>query len=103
MLSVVIPLYNEKESLKVFYAELAKEIQKFDEGYEVIFIDDGSTDVSLEILKQITKTDKQVKIYSLRKNNGKAEALTVGFGKAKIGISKMWKAFPLHVSNVFFK
>jgi len=83
MLSVVIPLYNEKESLKVFYAELAKEIQKFDEGYEIIFIDDGSTDVSLEILKQITKTDKQVKIYSFRKNNGKAEALTFGFGKAK--------------------
>lgn len=83
MISIVVPLFNEEESLNAFYGELAKEIQKLDKDCEIIFIDDGSTDASLEILKQIAKTDRQVKIYSFRKNNGKAEALTLGFRKAK--------------------
>ena len=83
MLSVIIPVYNEEESLNVFCDELAKEIQKLDKNHEIIFIDDGSTDSSLEILKNIEKTDKQIKIYSFRKNQGKAEALTFGFQKAK--------------------
>lgn len=83
MFSIVVPLFNEEESLEIFYKELSSEILKIRVDYEIIFVDDGSTDTSLEILKQIAKTDKQVKIYSFRKNNGKAEALTLGFRKAK--------------------
>jgi len=83
MISAVVPVFNEKESLEVFYKELVKELQKIDKDYEVIFVDDGSTDTSLKILKQIAKTDKQVRIYSFRKNSGKAEALTLGFQKAR--------------------
>lgn len=83
MISIVVPLFNEGESLNIFYDELTKEIQKLDKDYEIILIDDGSIDSSLEILKQIAKTDKQVRIFSFRKNQGKAEALTFGFQKAK--------------------
>ena len=83
MISAVIPLFNEKESLELFYDELVREMRKLGKDYEIIFIDDGSTDTSLEILKQIAKTNNQIRIYSLRKNNGKAEALTLGFQKAK--------------------
>ena len=83
MISIVVPLFNEEESLNAFYDELTKGIQKLDENYEIIFIDDGSADRSLEILKEIEKKDNRIRIYSFRKNNGKAEALTLGFQKAK--------------------
>lgn len=83
MISIVIPVFNESESLLAFYSELKRVLKKMRLKYEIIFIDDGSTDASLEILRQIAKTDKQVKIYSFRKNSGKAEALTLGFQKAK--------------------
>lgn len=83
MISVVIPAFNEEESLSNFYNELTPVIQGLGSNYEVIFVDDGSTDSSLEILKKIAKNDKKVRIYSFRKNSGKAEALTLGFQKAK--------------------
>ena len=83
MISIVVPLFNEEESLNAFYDELVKEIRKLDENYEIIFIDDGSADNSLKILKEIEAEDKKVKAYSFRKNQGKAEALTLGFQKAK--------------------
>jgi glycosyltransferase involved in cell wall biosynthesis len=83
MLSAVIPVFNEEESLKAFYAELVKELDKLDKNYEVIFVDDGSMDRSLAILKEFEKNNKNIRIYSFRKNSGKAEALTLGFQKAK--------------------
>ena len=83
MLTVVVPAFNEEESLNVFYNELAKQIQKLDKDYEIIFVDDGSIDSSLEILKKIASKNNRVRIFSFRKNNGKAEALTFGFQKAK--------------------
>lgn len=83
MISAVIPVFNEKESLGSFYKKLVGELSKIDKKYEIVFIDDGSTDSSLEILKQINKNNKQVRIYSLRRRGGKAEALTLGFQKAK--------------------
>lgn len=81
MLSAVIPLYSEEESIKAFYEELIKVLRN--EDYEIIFVDDGSTDKSLDLLKDIGSKDKNVRIYSFRKNQGKAEALTLGFKKAK--------------------
>lgn len=83
MISFVIPVFNEEESLSIFYKEFIDVVLRLDKSYEVVFIDDGSTDSSLEILKQIAKTDKQVRIYSFRKNSGKAEALTLGFQKSR--------------------
>lgn len=81
MISIVVPLYNEEESIK----GLCKEIIRFlkDHEFQILFIDDGSTDGSLKILQELEKKDKRVKIHSFRKNNGKAEALTFGFQKAE--------------------
>lgn len=82
MLSFVIPLFNEEESLDLFYKELQAVIIQLKEEYEIIFVDDGSTDNSLEIIKNLAKEDKKIKIFSFRRNLGKSEALTYGFIKA---------------------
>ena len=83
MISVVISVYNEAESLHIFYEHLIQIIKILDEPYEIIFIDDGSTDGSFELLKQIAQKDRHVRFFSFRKNQGKAEALTLGFQKAR--------------------
>ncbi len=83
MLSIVVPVFNEEESLKNFYLELTKVTQSLKENYEVLFIDDGSKDRSLEILKNLADKNKNVRVFSFRRNLGKSEALTVGFSKAK--------------------
>lgn len=82
MISIVIPVFNEQESLPHLYKELIALWKEY-KDYEIIFVDDGSTDNSLSLLKQISDKDKKVKIYSFRKNQGKAEALSFGFQKAK--------------------
>ena len=83
MITAVIPVYNEEESLPHFYPELLKYLPKLNKDYEVIFIDDGSIDNTLDILKDFAKKDRNIRIFSFRKNRGKAEALTLGFQKAK--------------------
>lgn len=79
MISVVIPVYNEQESLDKFYPRLKNALSKIDKNHELIFIDDGSTDQSLEIIKRLVLKDKLVKVFSFRKNQGKSEGLTYGF------------------------
>lgn len=81
-ISVVVPVYNEKESLREFNDCLKKIVSKLG-TYEIIYIDDGSTDGSLELLKDILKTYKNTSLYSFRRNRGKAEALTLGFQKSQ--------------------
>jgi glycosyltransferase involved in cell wall biosynthesis len=83
MISVVVPAYNEEESLRAFYGVLVSVLPKLDKTNEIIFIDDGSRDRTLNILKGFAGKNKNVKIYSFRQNQGKAEALTYGFQKAK--------------------
>lgn len=79
MISAVIPAYNEQESLEAFFKVLIPNLSKLDKDYEVIFVDDGSTDKTLEILKKFEKDNKNVKVLSYRKHRGKAEVLTSGF------------------------
>lgn len=83
LISIVVPVFNEKESLEAFYAELKRVLLHEKYNHEVIFIDDGSSDSSLHILKEFVDKDKTVRVFSFRKNAGKAEALTLGFQKAK--------------------
>lgn len=83
MLSIVVPVFNEEESLQAFYDELMRVVPGLSKDYEVLFIDDGSIDKSLDILKQFERDNKHVRVYSFRRNMGKAEALTLGFHEAK--------------------
>ncbi len=83
MISVVVPVMNEQESLPAFYERVKKVLLDVKEAYELIFVDDGSTDNSLSIMKEYEKKDDTIRIFSFRRNQGKAEALTLGFQKAK--------------------
>lgn len=81
-ISIVIPLLNEEESIIPLSNEIRKAMYRLNTNYEVILIDDGSSDSSLQKLKEITKTDKRFKYISFRKNYGKSAALQVGFKTA---------------------
>ncbi|MFD2828486.1 glycosyltransferase family 2 protein [Leeuwenhoekiella polynyae] len=78
-LSVVIPLLNEKESLQELYDWLLRVLQKEKLSYEILFIDDGSTDGSWQIIEKLTALDSQVKGICFNRNYGKSQALNAGF------------------------
>jgi len=79
-ISIVIPLYNESESLPELYKEIKKNVKNF--KYEIIFIDDGSTDSSFAVLMNLKRKDKNIKIIKFKKNYGKSYALDAGFKEA---------------------
>lgn len=81
--SIIIPLKDEDRSLPVLYSELTRVFSKMDRDYEMIFVDDGSTDNSFQTLESLAKTDKKIEIIKLRANFGKSYALDQGFKKAK--------------------
>ena len=82
-ISVVIPLLNEKDSLNELYDWIAKVMQSNRFSYEIIFIDDGSTDNSWGVITSLSLKDKNVKGIKFLKNFGKSQALHAGFEKAK--------------------
>lgn len=85
-LSVVIPLYNEEESLRELNQKLISVLAKLNINYEVLYIDDGSIDNSVAILKELAKTDSHLKIFQHKRNFGKSTALAVAFSKAEGGL-----------------
>ena len=78
-ISVVIPLLNEDESLNELYDWIAKVMQSNRYSYEILFIDDGSTDNSWNVIKSISERDSNVKGIRFLKNYGKSQALNAGF------------------------
>ncbi|EDM43213.1 putative glycosyltransferase [unidentified eubacterium SCB49] len=82
-LSIIIPLLNEEESLEELYHWIAKTLQSNGLLYEVIFIDDGSTDSSWKIISALHKAHTEVKAIRFLKNFGKSQALHAGFAMAK--------------------
>ncbi len=82
-ISVVIPLLNEQESLTELYDWIAKVMQSNRFSYEIIFIDDGSTDDSWSTIMQLSQKDENVKGIRFLKNFGKSQALHAGFAKAE--------------------
>ncbi len=77
-LSILIPIFNEEESISPLYDRLITALKKTGRPYEVIFIDDGSSDSSLEILLDISKRNPNVKVISLSRNFGQTAALSAG-------------------------
>ncbi len=81
-ISLVIPLYNEEGSLPELNSQLEKVFSKLNLSYEIWFIDDGSIDNSLSILKELNANNNNIKILSFQKNFGKSAALSEGFKNA---------------------
>jgi glycosyltransferase involved in cell wall biosynthesis len=81
-LSIVVPAFNEQDSLRNLYDEITEALSGHYE-YEIIFIDDGSTDKSFSILSDIQQSDKKVRVIRLKKNFGQTAALSAGFRHAR--------------------
>jgi len=78
-LSIIIPLYNESESLSELHKLIVDELKTHNLSYEIIFIDDGSTDNSWKIIEILGNKNKKVKAFRFSKNFGKSQALNAGF------------------------
>jgi glycosyltransferase involved in cell wall biosynthesis len=81
-LSLVIPVFNEQDSLKALYSEITQSL--LDQcSYEVIFIDDGSSDNSFKILSELRQNDQRVRVIKFRKNFGQTAAIAAGFENSR--------------------
>jgi glycosyltransferase involved in cell wall biosynthesis len=78
-LSVIVPVYNERENLDELARRLLAVLDDSHEDYEVIFVDDGSTDGSAEVLERLTTSDTRLKLVQFRRNFGQTAALAAGF------------------------
>lgn len=82
-LTIVIPVFNEEESIEKLYSQICRVCDGNNISFEIIFIDDGSTDGSFNVLINLNSSDNRVKAIQFRKNTGKAEALAAGFSVSK--------------------
>ena len=82
-LSIIIPVHNELENLPVLHKVLKSNLSLLSSSYEIVFVDDGSTDGSTALLKEIHDRDETVNVIQLRKRFGKASALQSGFDNSQ--------------------
>ncbi|MEN8193016.1 MAG: glycosyltransferase family 2 protein [Bacteroidota bacterium] len=105
--SVLVPLYNEEESLRPLISEIRNALKKIDINYEILFVDDGSTDDSLKIIKEFARSDNKIRFISFRKNYGKSAALQLGFknvtGDAVITMDADLQDDPEEIINLLAK
>jgi glycosyltransferase involved in cell wall biosynthesis len=83
MLSIVIPIHNEEHSILPLYDRLSSVLEQLRRPYEIIFVDDASSDRSFELLANLVETDGRLKVIRLRRNFGQTAALSAGFHEAK--------------------
>lgn len=82
-ISIIIPICNEEDNVALIFKEIKNAFLNYTKSYELIFVNDGSSDNSLNILKDIANNDSSARIISLDKNYGKTSALDAGFKHAK--------------------
>jgi glycosyltransferase involved in cell wall biosynthesis len=82
-ISVVVPLYNEEESIVELHDKIESVLVQMGVDYEFVFVDDGSVDKSLLILRDLYRKSSRVSVISFRRNHGKSAALSVGFRQAR--------------------
>ncbi len=82
-ISIVVPLYNEEECAKLLYESITNVMKDLNRKYEIIFIDDGSTDATFERAKTIHEKDSHLKVIKFRRNYGQTPAMQAGFDHAK--------------------
>jgi glycosyltransferase involved in cell wall biosynthesis len=82
-LSIVVPLYNEAENIPVLYREISEALRKLGKSYELILIDDGSTDRTPEVLEELCEADERVLVVTFRRNFGQTAAMAAGIDLAQ--------------------
>jgi undecaprenyl-phosphate 4-deoxy-4-formamido-L-arabinose transferase len=82
-ISVVVPFFNEEAALPELSSRLLATLEGLERSFEVVFVDDGSTDRGLEILRELRSSDKRVRIIRLTRNFGQSPALYAGFSMAR--------------------
>ncbi len=82
-ISLVIPIFNEEENIPLLYAEIIEVLNATDYQYEMIFVDDGSSDSSVKVLENLSKEDEKVVVIALRRNFGQTAAMSAGFDHAR--------------------
>jgi len=82
VISVVVPVFNEERSVALLYEELQAALDPLDEGWEAVYVDDGSTDGSFAALTRLHALHENVRVVRLRRNFGKSAALAAGFSHA---------------------
>jgi glycosyltransferase involved in cell wall biosynthesis len=83
MLSIVIPVHNEEHSILPLYDRLTRVLVEMRRQYEILFVDDASTDRSFELLANLVQTDPHLKVLRLRRNFGQTAALAAGFHESR--------------------
>lgn len=83
IVSIVVPCFNEEESLPLFYNETVKVLKELDEDYELVLVNDGSKDNTLNEMKKLAEKDKKVVYLSFSRNFGKEAAMYAGLCNAK--------------------
>src|ERR1700690_3851364 len=83
MLSIVIPIHNEEPSILPLYDRLTAVLEPLQKPYEIIVVDDASTDRSFDLLANLVETDQRLKVIRLRRNFGQTAALSAGFDEAQ--------------------
>lgn len=81
-ISVIVPCFNEQEALPFFYEEAAKTLSGMEYDYEILLINDGSKDTTLQVMKELAQKDEHVHYYSFSRNYGKESAMYAGFCNA---------------------
>ena len=81
-ISVVIPTFNEEKNVLFLYSQLKRVLNATKKPYEILFVDDGSSDNTFNNIQKLNKKDKKVKALKLRKNFGQTAAMRTGFNNA---------------------
>jgi glycosyltransferase involved in cell wall biosynthesis len=81
-LSIVVPLYNEEESVAAMYEAIRSAMENFERDYEIVFVDDGSSDGTFELAKQIAGRDHRLRVLKFRRNYGQTPAMAAGIDYA---------------------
>ncbi|MCH9004554.1 MAG: glycosyltransferase family 2 protein [Proteobacteria bacterium] len=82
-LSVVVPLYNEGENVVSLYSAIVSGLEKFDDAYEIIFVDDGSSDDTRDKMLELANSDRRLKLIIFRRNFGQTPAMAAGIDHAR--------------------
>ena len=77
-ISIIVPCYNEEASIPLFYQEATRVLQTMDTPYEILFVNDGSSDQTLPVIRQLAQRDPHITYLSFSRNFGKESALLAG-------------------------